>query len=260
MKSKETHDDKYTIPSLMSAGDILRYLSSYRVRKATLTEITKKLGINKSTCYRILQTLVNMRMVIYDPDTKTFSLGPYLIVLGKRAEEFLDYMPIVKEYLKEIVSITGSTCALVQRLENEWFYLAKEEPNASFRVTINVGQRFKLTSGSTGKLFLAYMNYDERQKIINNLGITKHTEKTIVDVEEFNKELLKIREQGYATSIEEHYLGIDGVAAPIIDSLGEVKMALTCILLHREHSEEQIKQIGEMLKVKTEEISKKIYS
>lgn len=252
-------DDKYIIPSLLSAGEVLKYLSSYRTKKSSLTEISKNLGINKSTCYRLLHTLTEMKMIVYDADTKLFSLGPQLMVLGKRAEEFIDFIPIAKEYLKEAVNLTNSTCALVQKIENDWVYLVKEEPSSAVRVTINVGQRFKIPNGATGKLFLAYMDYSDQQKFLKQLPEQKNVNKPILDVELFEKELIEIRERGYSFSLEEHYPGIDGVSAPIIERSGGVQMAITAILIHTEQSQENVMKIGEYLKRITTEFSQKIF-
>lgn len=217
------------------------------------------MDINKSTCYRLLHTLTKMKMVVYEANTKTFSLGPNLIILGKRAEEFTDLIPIAKEYLKEAVKLTNSTCALVQRIENEWVYLVKEEPSSPIRVTINVGQRFKIPSGATGKLFLAYMDDSDQQKIFSRLEDLKNINKPIQDIEEFRRELIETRERGYSYSLEGHFPGIDGVSAPIIDRSGYVQMAITAIMIHTENSAERVIKIGEYLKKVTTDISNKIF-
>lgn len=253
------NSEKYLIPSLISAGRVLRYLSSYKTHKATLTEISKALSINKSTCYRILLTLMQNNMIAYDYDTKTFSLGPYLIILGQRASELIDYMPIAKDYLKEAVHLTGFTCTLVQRTEDEWIYLAKEEAASPVRVTINVGQRFNLTSGSSGKLFLAYMDKNERDRILGKIGLKKYTSKTIIDRDEFTGEINKVKNLGYAVSLEEHVPGIDGISVPIFDRHGQVTMAIMCIMIHAERKDEEIAGIGEALARLSKELSSKIY-
>jgi IclR family transcriptional regulator, KDG regulon repressor len=252
-------ENKYIIPSLVSAGKILRYLSSNKHNRATLGEISKKLGINKSTCYRLLLTLTEIKLLNYESDTKTYSLGPYLVVLGKRAEEFIDYMPLVKEYLKHAAKVTNSTCALVQQIDDEWVYMEKEEPLVPFRISINIGQKFKLTSGATGKLFIAYMDYHKQQEIVNEYGLTAFTNNTITEKSAFEEELMKIRSQGYSLSFEEHYAGIDGISVPIFDRTGKVQMAITSILVHNSNAQKENILLAEKLKHLTKELSEKIY-
>ncbi|WHZ00893.1 IclR family transcriptional regulator [Neobacillus sp. YX16] len=252
-------ENKYIIPSLVSAGRIIRYLSSYRHNRSTLVEISKKLNINKSTCYRILLTLTEINLLSYDSDTKTYSLGPYLVVLGKRVEEFIDYMPIVKEYLKQAASITKSTCALVQKFDDEWVYIEKEEPLVPFRISISLGQRFKLTSGATGKLFIAYMDNEKQQEVINKTNLIAFTDKTITDRSAFEEELMKIRTEGYAISFEEHVAGIDGISVPILDRSGNVQMAITSVLVHNSNSQNTNIILAEKLKELSKELSEKIY-
>jgi IclR family transcriptional regulator, KDG regulon repressor len=257
---EQTKEDlKYTVPSLVSAGKILRFLSGYNHHRSTLIEISKKLEINKSSCYRLLNTLTQMKMLSFDQDTKTYSLGSYLVVLGKRAEDFIDYMPTVKEYLKLSVQTTNSTCALVENIDDEWIYLEKEEPSSPVRVTINIGQRFKINSGATGKLFLAYMDYEKQQNYINQLNLLPFTSQTIIEKQAFEKELNTIRNQGYSISLEEHYPGIDGVSVPIFDRKGQVQMAITSIIVHSDQTKVQLHVIAERLKELSKELSEKIY-
>jgi IclR family transcriptional regulator, KDG regulon repressor len=251
-------ENKYIIPSLVSAGSIIRYLSSYKHNRSTHGEISKKLNINKSTCYRILITLTEINLLSYDSDTRTYSLSPNLVVLGKRVEEFIDYMPIVKEYLKQAANITKSTCALVQPFDDDWVYIEKEEPLVPFRISISIGQRFKLFSGATGKLFIAYMDYEKQQEILNNSSLKAFTDKTITDKSAFEEELMKIRAQGYSISFEEHVSGIDGISVPIFDRSGKVKMAITAISVHKPTSKDTNIMLAEKLKELSMELSEKI--
>jgi IclR family KDG regulon transcriptional repressor len=252
-------EGKYIVPSLISAGKILKFLSGNSHNRSTLIEISKKLEINKSSCYRLLNTLTQMKMLSYDSDTRTYSLGSYLVVLGKRAEDFNDYIPVVKEYLKLAVQTTNSTCALVENFDDEWIYSEKEEPSSPIRVTINIGQRFKINSGATGKLFLAYMDYEKQQKYLSQLHFIPFTSQTIIERYEFEEELKTIRKQGYAISLEEHYAGIDGVSVPIFDRKGQVQMAITSIIVHSSHTKGEVHVIAERLKELSKELSEKIY-
>lgn len=256
---KNVSNERYIVPSLISAGKILKYLSKNHHKQATLGELSQRLDINKSTCYRLLHTLTHMSYLNYDIETKTYSLGSYLVVLGKKAEEFIDYIPIVKKYLKQFVLLTKNTTALVQRIGNEWVYVDKEEPSTPVRVTINIGQSFKLNSGATGKLFLAYMEPRERERIIDELGLIPFTDKTITDREEFNRELEKVRKKNYSVSLEEHYPGIDGISVPIFDRHGKVQMAITTVVVHTKKNKKEFEQIAESLKEMANELSEKIY-
>ena len=110
-------------------------------------------------------------------------------------------------------------------------YIAKEEPSLPVRVTVSVGQRFPLTSASFGKCYLAFMDESKTDEIIQKSGFKSFTSKTITNIEEFKQELKNVRLKGYAESYEEHTSGVCGVAAPIFNMYGEVKLVISCVFL-----------------------------
>src|SRR5690606_12167271 len=213
------------VPILLSTGEILKFLSRYQHRKSTLSEISQALGISKSTCFRILRTLEEMKYVTYDKETKRFSLGSYLAVLGSRAMEQIDYLALGRETLREMSRQTGLSCVIVQRItENRLAYIAKED-GESHRLTIAVGNQFPITQVFFGKLYLAYETPENRERILAD-GLPRMTPRAITDVEHHKDELRKARKLGYATSKEEYIEGIKAVAAPVFDSDGKILMLI----------------------------------
>jgi DNA-binding IclR family transcriptional regulator len=51
----------------------------------SLAELTRRLGVNKSTGHAILASLVAAGWVLRDPTRKTYRLGPALVALGRSA-------------------------------------------------------------------------------------------------------------------------------------------------------------------------------
>lgn len=52
-----------------------------------LAEVTKRLGVNKSTCHAMLSSLTSAGWLLRDPRRKTYRLGPVLIGIGRAASE-----------------------------------------------------------------------------------------------------------------------------------------------------------------------------
>lgn len=229
MEEKET-SEKSQVPAVEVAIKILEYLSRFKHRTSTLSEISKDLAINKSTCLRILRVLESHRFVSYDQLSKQYGLGSYLVVLGFRASEFINYLELAKPCLHDLCEQTGHTCVLLEPTPNQGLmYIAKEEPHVQFRVTVSVGQQFPLTSASFGKCYLAFTPEEKVDDIIKKVGFRQFTNKTILNIEQFKEVLKEVRHKGFAESIEEHTLGIFGIAAPIYDLNGEINMVVACI-------------------------------
>jgi len=76
-------------------------------------------------------------------------------------------------------------------------------------------------------VLLAYLSEEERKKILEGKVLPHLTENTITDKRELEKELGKVREQGFGLDREENEKDVRCVAAPIRDYQGEVIAALS---------------------------------
>ena len=164
---KNNAKERSEVPALESTIKILNYLSRFTTKERSLSQISKNLSINKSTCHRILRSLTQHQFVSYDEDSKQYTLGPYLIVLGSRATEFVDYLKLAKPFLKWISEETGMTSVLLEPTsQDRLMYVAKEEsdsPKNPIQVTVKLGQQFPLTGASFGKCYLAHL---EEKKLV----------------------------------------------------------------------------------------------
>ncbi|WP_459998028.1 IclR family transcriptional regulator [Paradesulfitobacterium aromaticivorans] len=237
--------ERSMVPAVETAIKILEYLSRFKHRASTLSDISKNISINKSTCHRILKVLENSNFVFYNEEKKQYSLGSHLVVLGTRASEFIDYLELSKPHLKWLCQETQQTVVLLEPISNNrLMYIAKEEPPLPVRVTVNIGQRFPLTSASFGKCFLAFMDEMKAEEIIKNIGLRQFTNKTITNLKEFTQELEHVRRKGYAESHEEYLPGVCGVAAPVFDLHGNVKQVISCLFLAQQPDTDNVSLYG----------------
>lgn len=252
-------EGRYTAPAVEIAGRILRYLSSYRHPIATLAEISKAVKGNRSTCMRVLQSLLNYGLVSYNQLTRRYSLGPYLVVLGNRAAEQLDYLSEATAGLKRLAELTGSTCVASMRYgQDQIMYVAKEEPPSPIHVSVAVGQRFPITAGSHGKCFLAWLPEPEVEDLLSRLHLQAFTPRTITETAAFKEHLQAVRAAGYATSLEEHYPGINGVAAPVFDLTGRILLTLSIIGTTAVLSEEKVPDIAGVVRQVAADVTRRI--
>ena len=55
---------------------LVEILSARPNEALTLADVTRRLGVNKSTCYSMLQALTEVGWLLRDPFHKTYRLGP----------------------------------------------------------------------------------------------------------------------------------------------------------------------------------------
>ena len=192
-----------------------------------MTELSKKLGFYTSTIHRILDTLKHWGYVEQDPHTQKYQLGLKALELGMAKLRQMDLVREATPYLKELENQCNETVHLGVLEAGEVLYLAKEESSQTIRMISYVGKRAPLHCTGLGKVLLAYLPEKERKRILFRKELPRLTENTITNKRELEKELNKVREQGFALDREENEKDVRCVAAPIRNYQGEVIAALS---------------------------------
>jgi len=217
---------KYPIKVLNKSLSILEILLQHG-SAMNMTEISEKLGLYPSTTHRILDTLKHWGYVEQEPNNQRYQLGLKVIELGMAKLHQMDLAREATPYLKELVNQCNETVHLGVLEEGEVLYLAKEESSQTIRMISYVGKRAPLHCTALGKVLLAYLSAEERKEILGEKVLPRLTENTITDKKELEKELSKVREQGFALDREENEKDIRCVAAPIRNYQGEVIAAIS---------------------------------
>lgn len=192
-----------------------------------MTEISKKLGLYPSTTHRILDTLKHWGYVEQDPHTQKYQLGLKALELGMAKLHQMDLVREATPYLKELVNQCNETVHLGILEEEEVLYLLKEESSQTIRMYSWVGKRAPLHCTALGKVLLAYLPEEEIKKILDKRELPRFTENTITDKRKLEKELSKVREQGFALDREENEKDVCCIAAPIKNYQGQIIAAVS---------------------------------
>jgi DNA-binding IclR family transcriptional regulator len=205
---------------------MLKLLQTTRHRRSTLSEICKVLGISKSSAYTVLKTLQDASFVSFDEATKEYSLGLGLLELGGAVADRLDDVAVARPYLSELTDETQETCIIARWMEEYFIVLHCQTPSREVRVSLTVGQRLKHVSGALGKAYLAYSANEQLRSVLSTVSLRPYTPNSITEVAEFEQQLEKCRQLGYAVGLEEAVVGINAVASPIFDKSGSVTLVL----------------------------------
>lgn len=200
--------------------------ASQRREGLTNSEISRKLGIPKSSASYILRTLEHRGYLRRDAETGRYRLGLKLLSLGGETQAGLDVAEVALPHMRGLVERLGMTCHLAVLDQNEAVYVEKVEAPGFFKVNTWVGRRMFLHSTSVGKALLAWMPKAERDALLHNCEFKKRTPKTITTLSRLVTELERVHQQGYAIDDEENSLGARCFGAPVFDALGNVVAAL----------------------------------
>lgn len=192
-----------------------------------VTELASHLDLNKSSIHKLLTTLVKNGYIEQDSITKKYRLGYIYLELSSILLESIDLRTQARIFLEELEKLTNEVIHLVVYNQGEAVYIEKLEGSETLRTHSKVGRRAPMHCTSVGKVILAYLSEQEVLSFLQKNGLPKHTENTITDKEKFLLELIKIRNQGFGTEIEENETGISCIAAPIFDNRGDITAAVS---------------------------------
>lgn len=214
------------VQSVERTLSILEVLADYRDGLG-VTEISEKVGLHKSTVYRLLSTLIYKEYVYQDKDTNRYMTSFKLYELGNKRVENMDILSASKTYSKRLMESLNEVVHLVVRENNKIIYIDKVEANNTIRMASTIGKRSPMYCTSVGKAILAFSNDEDVYGVWNTTSIEKRTPNTIVELEVLKKELAVIKERGYAIDNEENEPGVRCVGVPIFDRFNQVAGAIS---------------------------------
>ncbi len=190
-----------------------------------LSEITKKTGLPKPTVYRLLQTLVALDFVKYDPEETFYRLGPKVMSLGFSVLSGLDVREAALPYLEQLSRKLDQNVNLGVLDGREVIYVARIKRRRILNIDLSVGSRLGLHNTSIGRAILAWLNEADRERILAELP-GDAAEAYGPGAEGLRVELARVRDQGYAICDEEFAVGLRAVGAPVFNAQGEVEAAI----------------------------------
>lgn len=234
--------------------DILLLLSDNE-NGLTLTEISEETNIPKSTISPILKTMIEMRFIDIDEFNK-YKIGINSYKVGQRFEDSLDFLEIIKQYMKKIVRECNEICQIGIYSDGNVVYISKEEPSQAIKLISSVGKAIPAYSTALGKSLLSQFTDEEIREIYKN-ELKPITPYTITDMDRLLKEIQKVREKGYSYEKSESTLDVECVAVPLYNK-GKLFAAMSISIPIFRSSEEKINQILNLLMLYKEKIEAEI--
>ena len=179
-------------------------------------ELAEAAGLAVPTAHHLLATLVAEGFLTQD-DRARYMLGPKIALLADAFQRDLTPPAYLLGPLHRLVSATQETAYLARWRRGEIHLLNGIEGSQTVRVTVPEGRYRDAHARASGKLFLAYLDEDQRDAYLGAHPMRKQTENTITSRRRLMEELAKIRAQGYATEEEELQVGLCCVAAPVFE-------------------------------------------
>ena len=246
----------YVAPSVKKAFEILKAISLSK-EGLGVSDIARDLKIAKSTVHGITSALEELGAIVRDPLRKRYTVGPTLVELGRLAYSQIDLADRARPLMEDLMEKTeGSVFLGVLNAERVTILDIVESKN-DLKITAPIGATIPLLAGATGKVLLGTMPEDRALGIIRARGLTRYTENTITDPENYIEEIRRAKQMGFATDDEEYILGVRAVASPI-RAEKRLKAAIWVVGFKASLSEDKMRSVIDETKSAAEFISRKI--
>lgn len=213
--------DRYFIPGLSRGLRVLEIIAEAG-GPMTIAEIGKKLGVSRSSAFRITYTLRHMGFLSTDKGDKLFDLGPRILGLGFSYLNNQDIIEIAKPHLEKLRDLTEVSSHLAIRAGKEVLYLDNITPNTSFVSNISTGERRPVYASVLGWVLLSSMGDDEIDELFADVEFESLTEQTPKSAKELIKRVRQAATDGYVISRGVIQRGGSTITAPIKDDSGVI--------------------------------------
>ena len=209
----------------------IRLLEAFRPGRPrlTLTELATVTGMNLATVQRLTHTLVSLDYLGRDRH-KRFFLSPRVLTLGQAFSGGSELRRMAEPLLERFSRRLGYTVNLSVLEGVEVVILYRHEVERFFKIDLQEGSRLPAYCTSMGKLMLAALPERQLNALLRGLKLERLTAYTITDHKVLRENLAAIRRTCLAESDREASLALHSLAAPVLDSRGQVVAAISVSL------------------------------
>jgi DNA-binding IclR family transcriptional regulator len=205
--------------------DILYLLAEAR-QPLDIDAIANRLGVPKSSVYRIMRALRRRGLVHMVSEERGYSLGLVLLQWAEAVRQGLDLVQVAAPVLRTLAQQVGETAILTIFDGTHAVTVDVVANAAALRVAPPLGRANPLHCGAASKAILAWLPEERWSELLGKEPFPAFTDKTIRDFVKLRADLRGTRSRGYAISAGEVYEGAKAVGAPVFDERGVVCASL----------------------------------
>lgn len=215
-----------------------------------IVELAAFVQLSSASVHRILSTLVSVGWVEQNTRTAKYRLGMRAIGVGMVG---LATNPVLHDgrlYLTRLAEWSGYDAVLSTLVGVKTVQLERVAGSHTEMIEFEAGRPQPAHAMADGKLLLSFHTEDEVRYFYKVEPLRRYTDNTITDPALMDKELAKIRAQGYAADNYERFQKGRGLAVPVLDSDGHAIAAMLC--LGRFEPSEDLQLVQQMTALATE--------
>jgi DNA-binding IclR family transcriptional regulator len=181
------------------------------------TEIAKIIGLNMTSTYRYINTLVKMGYLEKDEVTKLVRPTIFCLSFCHNLMQATDHKRLIKELVDALHKKHNITIDVALSVDDDMMRIYHREAADTLTYSLPDFTRNCLHNTALGKAYLSSLSLQELDERLPALQLNAKTEKTITNRETLKQQLLQARTKGYTMTVEEYLPGLIAIAAPLIN-------------------------------------------
>jgi len=198
-----------------------RIIDSVAAHPRTVGELAEEFGLHRSTMFRELRALEEVGYVRRTSNGR-YTLGLRLIALSQVAFENLDLREAAHQHIRRLHREVGNTIHLAALLDDSIVYVDKVEEQNGVRMYSRIGRAVLPYCSGVGKAILAELDTAARDAVLPDEPWERFTERTLESRQALDRELARVRNQGWAEDHGEFEALVNCIAVPIRSRSGVV--------------------------------------
>ena len=211
------------INSVARAIQILELYPKLNAQYLGVSEISKALGLQKTSTFYIVKTLLSMGWLIQETPNGKYKLGSRILRVSAMVSQNVTAEEVILQEMNRLLNEYNEDVVLTAMVDGLPICVEKVHSSNMLRIQSKVGRVGNLVRGSTGKALLAWQPEEFIQETLEE-KLSDPQER-----EQLRNNLTQIRQQGYCISVSEQDAGVMSVAMPIRDQSGVARYSLAVV-------------------------------
>lgn len=233
---------KYYFSKSLEKGLKILALFNREAPVLTQSEIARTLGLNTTSTYRYINTLVELGYLEKDIKTKQIRPSRLCLLFCNNLMRATDHLRMIKAVVDKIHNQNNISIDVAFVVDDTIVHIYHREAEDTLTYRLPDYSKDCLHNTALGKAYLSSLPDDLIAEKIDTLNLVARTEKTIVDKDVLAVELKKTKARNFAISEGEHLPGLVAIGAPLYDPIsGEGVGAISFDFSVLQNSAEDIK-------------------
>ena len=212
------------IPAVDKAAGMLECLGG-SISGMSQAELCRSLNITQSTCYRIIQTLLEHKWICRCGGNR-YDIAPGLLPVTEKLTDATRRFRHLQPQLEILSTRTGLSCKLSIRQGQDQVTILRAESPRPMAVSGRVGTHFPLIEGSVGAALLCGT---ERKDILSLAEACREDIAESSDPQIILKRIENLQQDGFCLNSKRNRWNVNAMSTTLSDASGHVSAALTLL-------------------------------